>query len=257
MNTDKSFLNNVFIPIIKVLLILPTKERYFKNKSLFFNWGLIWDHLSPLILIIGLAILVSAGVRGRGFDLEYMLFIFLYWFGFIQIISKIININFNSFFMLKNINKPLLVFISSIINFLSLFLRFIICYFFMLIFGYDLHLSNLLWSLLILSLFGISYGIIVRSIMQQRSFLIDLHGYFLQGMFFLSSIIIPVPLLPDQIRNFLLFNPLVHLFEWMKSPTTGIYYNFINLSYFLEWLIVLVLLAPIFLYKDYLKQNAK
>ena len=65
MNTDKSFLNNVFIPIIKVLLILPTKERYFKNKSLFFNWGLIWDHLSPLIIVIGLAILVSAGVRGR------------------------------------------------------------------------------------------------------------------------------------------------------------------------------------------------
>lgn len=238
------------------MLLLPTKGRYFKNNNIFFNWGLIWDHLSPLIIVIGLALLVTAGIRGRGFDLEYMLFIFLYWFGFTQIISKIVNINFNDFLLSKNgINRSLIIFSFSVIHFSSLFIRFLICYFFMLLFGYELQLTYLLWSMILLSFFGISYGIIIMSIIRHRSFLVDLHGYFLQGMFFLSSIIIPVPLLPEPIRGYLLYNPLVHLFEWIKYPTTGIYYSFIDINYFLQWLFVLLILAPLFLFKDQLSSN--
>lgn len=81
----------------------------------------------------------------------------------------------------------------------------------------------------------------------RNSLFSDAHGFFLTGLFFLSSIIIPVPLLPENIRNILLYNPIVHLFEWVKFPTTGIYYDFIDLNYFLNFLLLMMIVTPIFI----------
>ena len=87
---------------------------------------------------------------------------------------------------------------------------------------------------------------------RENSFLSDAHTFFLTGLFFLSSIIIPVPLLPENIRDILLYNPLVHLFEWVKYPTTGVYYEFIDINYLLIFLFSMAIAFPI-LMKIYIK----
>ena len=91
--------------------------------------------------------------------------------------------------------------------------------------------------------------------MHEMLFLKELHQYFLTFLFFTSSILIPVPLLPEPIRGILLYNPLVHYFEWIKVPVTNVEYSFIDINYFLSFLLIMFLLSPLFLFykqKNYL-----
>jgi ABC-type polysaccharide/polyol phosphate export permease len=84
-------------------------------------------------------------------------------------------------------------------------------------------------------------------------FFAGFHKLMRRGLFFASSVIIPVPLLPDgAIRDILLLNPLVHINETLRSSTSGIYYEFIDQSYVLEIsLFLLLLIIPVI----YIKQK--
>tara|TARA_B100001093_G_scaffold486949_1_gene522759 strand:- start:3911 stop:4693 length:783 start_codon:yes stop_codon:yes gene_type:complete len=238
-----------FYEVLKINLLLPSVARTFHGKNLYFNWGLVWDTFNPLIVVVGLAALVSLGLRGRGFDLEYMLFIFLFWFAFSSFIAKIVQFKPRPFLISKRFISPWLIFFTEFASMIvSLFLRFLLCILAMNFFGFELQLFHLFTTFILINLFGFSYALLVATIFHNNSFVADSHSYFVQGLFFTSSIIIPVPLLPEDIRNVLLFNPLVHLFEWLKAPTIGIYYEFIDLNYFLVFLFLLLIHLPLVLY---------
>lgn len=244
-NSYKSFIDLVIISC-SAKLLLANHNRYFKGKGLYFNWGLPWNMLNPLIIVIGFAILFSTGIRGQGRDLEYFLFLILLWFGFSQIVTQCITFNPNKFFMSKRkINIWILIFSEGASLAVPLFLRLLICMFAMTFFGFYLEFYHLFYGYFMLSTFAFLYGCIMRTFLSQNSFFTDAHSFFITGLFFVSSIIIPVPLLPENIRNILLYNPLVHLFEWIKFPTTGIYYSFIDLNYFLNFLFWMFILSPI------------
>tara|TARA_Y200000002_G_C22676643_1_gene662357 strand:+ start:86 stop:877 length:792 start_codon:yes stop_codon:yes gene_type:complete len=252
MSTNNSAINRFkvsFFETVNMCLIITTKGRAFKNKNFYFNWGVIWDSLNPLILVIGLAILVSSGIRGRGFELEYLLFLLLFWFGFVGIIQKMVIYKPNNFITNKKYISPWLLIISEFtIHIIQVFIRFILCCFVMTLFDYALEPFRLFVAFLFYSFFALGYSLFIASIFHNNSFISDLHGYFVQGMFFLSSIIIPVTRLPETIRDILLYNPLVHLNEWVKEPTTGIYYEYIDLGYFINFLICFLILLPISIY---------
>ena len=239
-----------FYEVLKINLLLSSgNARTFHGKNLYFNWGLVWDTLNPLILVVGLAALVSIGLRGRGFDLEYILFIFLFWFAFSTFIGKILQLKPKPFLIFKRFISPWLIFFTEFTSMIvSLFLRFLLCILAMYFFGFELQFFHLFITFILLNLFGFSYALLISTIFHNNSFVADSHSYFVQGLFFTSSIIIPVPLLPENLRNVLLFNPLVHLFEWLKAPTTGIYYEFIDLNYFLAFLFLLLIHFPLVLY---------
>lgn len=244
-NSYKSFIDLIIVSCAAKLLI-NNHNRYFKGKDLNFNWGLPWNMLNPLIIVIGFAILFSTGIRGQGRDLEYFLFLILLWFGFSQIVTQCITFKPSNFFQdKKKINAWILIFSEGISIVVPLFLRLLICMFAMTFLGFKLEFYYLFYCFFLISLFSFLYGCIFRTILKENSFLTDAHSFFVTGLFFLSSIIIPVPQLPENIRNILLYNPLVHLFEWIKFPTTGIYYSFIDLSYFLNFLFWMLIVTPI------------
>lgn len=239
-----------FYEVLKINLLLSSgNARTFHGKNLYFNWGLVWDTLNPLILVAGLAVLVSIGLRGSGFALEYMLFLFLFWFGFSTFIGKVIQLKPKPFLISKRFISPWLIFFTEFTsNIISLFLRFLLCILAMNFFGFELQFFHLFITFILLNLFGFSYALLISTIFHNNSFAADSHSYFVQGLFFASSIIIPVPRLPDYLRDVLLYNPLVHLFEWLKAPTSGIYYEFIDLNYFLAFLYLFLILFPLALY---------
>ena len=252
-NNNRNFLDQV-ISSSFIKLVLDNHISYLTSKGLNFNWGIIWNMLNPLIIVIGFAILFSTGIRGQGRDLEYFLFLILFWFGFSQIVNKCINFKPKPFLIYKkNLNFWILITSETVSQVIPLFIRFLLCAFTMTFLGFELQLYHLTYCFILISLFAFFYGCIMRAMINENSFLSDAHGFVLTGLFFLSSILISVPLLPENIRDILLYNPLVHLFEWTKYPTTGIFYEFIDLNYFLNFLFWMVILAPILL-KIYLNK---
>tara|TARA_B110000046_G_scaffold185824_1_gene229617 strand:+ start:2562 stop:3368 length:807 start_codon:yes stop_codon:yes gene_type:complete len=253
MNIKSSIINNALIESIKMSLLISSKNRILKNSNnkLYFNWGILWEHLSPLILIAGFAFLLSAGLRGRGggFTLEIMTFLFLFWFGLTMSVQKIANLNIPIFQISKKALAPwTVIYGEAIILWVALFIRFTICLYFMSLLNYNIELYNLLIAYICICLLGFSYGILFSAIFHNNKFITELHSFFLQSLFFTSSIIIPVTALPDSLRNILLYNPLVHFFEWIKSSYTGVTYDYIDFNYFLYFLALFVFLSPISLY---------
>lgn len=242
----------VFIELLYIQLIDLNKKNIFEDsaKKLYFNWGVIWSTFSPLLLIIGLSILVSIGLRGRAFQLEYIVFIFLFWFAFTSIVSETINFKPTKFLISKKfINPWLLIIVLFSSNFLKVFLRFLVVYLAMIFLEFELQPYHLCVAMVLLLFFGFFYGTIISSLFHNNAFFSDLHGYFLQALFFTSSIIIPVTRLPENLREILLYNPIVHLMEWIKVPTSGINYTYIDINYFIAWFLILLLIFPLSLYK--------
>lgn len=247
--------NQSFYWLAYLLLLKTAKKNVFRDKKklLYFNWGLIWNALSPLIIVIGLSILVSTGLRGRAFQLEYIAFLFMYWFAFAQIVSSMVNLKIDESIVSKRFMAPWFIFlVSFFLNLSMLFIRFLIVYIFMIFMGFILQPFHLLSTMILLSFFALFYGVIISTILHGNSFLQDMHGYLMQGLFFTSSIIIPITRMPESIREVLVFNPLVHIMEWTKSPTSGISYSYIDIGYFLNFFFFLLIIFPIFLY---LKNN--
>jgi capsular polysaccharide transport system permease protein len=255
MNTKYSIINDAMIESMKISILISARDRILKdsNNKLYFNWGILWDYISPLLLVIGFAVLLSAGVRDVGFSLDIMIFLFLFWFGFTSIVTKISNLSIPKFQMAKKTLGPwIIIYGEGMILCAALFIRFIICLFFLKILDYNIELYNLTVTFICICLLGFSYGILFAAVFHNNDFISEFHNYFIQALFFTSSIIIPVTALPDVIRDILLFNPLVHLNEWLKTSYTGITYHYVDINYFLYFLIGLLVVSPIALY---LKHN--
>ena len=62
---------------MSAILINESGKRNISSQNFTFNWGIIWNALSPLVIVIGFAILMSIGLRA-GYSLEYFVFILLF-----------------------------------------------------------------------------------------------------------------------------------------------------------------------------------
>lgn len=249
--------NLVFVNLMSTALIHESGKKNISNQKFFFNWGILWNALSPLIIVFGFALLMYIGLRG-GYAIEYFLFILLFWFGFQLTVGKGINLNIPKFLVNSpgaTVSTIVLAIYSNYI--LQLFIRFLICYFVLIALNFKIHFVPLIIGFVLISLFTFSYSVIVSSLLHKSIFLKEMHVYFLTALFFTSSVLIPVPQLPSPLRDALLFNPLVHFFEWLKIPTTNIEYSFVDINYFLKFLLAMVIFTPIsFFYKQkYLKED--
>lgn len=250
MKKKFSIINLSLLESIKLSLLNTTRDRILKdNKNLYFNWGILWDHLSPLLLVVGFAVLISAGIRNIGFSLEIMIFLFLFWFGFSSMVTRIANLKIPSYQMSKKTLGPWIIIIGeAIILCAALFIRFLICLFFMKLLDYNIQLYHLIITYLCICLAAFSYGILFSFIFHENAFVSELHNYFIQALFFTSSVVIPVTALPESIRDILLYNPLVHLNEWLKTSYTGLAYDYIDINYFIYFFGSLIILSPIALF---------
>ena len=243
-NLDRN--QEMIIEMISFFLINSSHKQLLKVAGINFNWGIIWKSLSPLIIVAGWALLFTIGIRGQGYDLEYFVFLLLFGLGFTNLVIKVSNFKLNPiFFNKKNIN----IINSSIALYLSEFYMLLVRFFILILtlktFNFNLAYYHLTYGFLLIALFGFFYGVFINAIFNRNNFLIDIHGYFLQAVFLSSSIIIPVTILPESIRNIFLYNPLVHINEWIKSATTGIYFDYINIMYPIKFILFFTVISPI------------
>lgn len=250
----ETFINTIYV--LTDLRFLQTSMGKFQGKNINFNWGIIWQSLNQLIMIAVLAVLFSSGIKGQGREIEYFVFLILFWFGFQQIVTGVGKLKIQQYAAEKRfVNSWTIAFSIFIYNLVPSVIKFIICLSVVPLFGYVIEYFELISAFLMLYIFGFCYGCIISGLFRSSPFLVEAHVFFLSGLFFVSSVIIPVPQLPPSIRDVLLYNPLVHLFEWVKFPTTGIFYEFIDLSYFIGWMVSFLLFAPIFLHMKFLHQR--
>jgi ABC-type polysaccharide/polyol phosphate export permease len=246
-NTHRA--QEIIVELTTFYLLKINSGKAFKTTNMYFNWGVIWSSFSPLILVAGWALLFSLGIRGSGYDLSYFVFLLLFGIGFTKSVSRIISFQLDPiFFNKKEINILNAVFAWHISEFYLLLVRFFLLILILNLFNFELAYYHLIYGCLIINALGFFYGVILNSIFKNNTFQSEVHNYFLQVLFFTSSVIIPLPILPESIRNIFLYNPLAHINEWIKSASTGITYDYINILYPLMFLLFFAIISPIFLW---------
>jgi ABC-type polysaccharide/polyol phosphate export permease len=239
----------LIIELTVFYLLKPNSDKAFKTVEMNFNWGIIWSSLNPLIIVAGWTLLFSVGIRGGGYDLSYFVFLLLFALGFNKLVSTIINFQLDlTFHNKKEINIINTIFARYLSEFYSLLLRFLLLVLILNVFNFDLAYYHLTYGFLIICTIGFFYGVLLNSIFKNKTFLIEVHSYFLQAVFLTSSVILPITRLPESVRNIFLYNPLTHVNEWVKSATTGITYDYINIYYPLLFLLFCTIISPIFLW---------
>jgi ABC-type polysaccharide/polyol phosphate export permease len=240
---------NIIDELVVFFICRGNQDKLFQSRSMNYNWGIIWQTLSPLIIVLGWTLFVSLGIRGKGFDLEYFVFLLLFIFSFNIICTAIINLGMpDELEHKKNINIHILAYSLFISNFIPLVIRFALVSITLIFFNYHLAYFHLFYGLLITALLALFYGIAINAFFNGSNFLKDSHVYVLTLVFITSSVILPVTRLPEAIRNIFLYNPLAHVSEWIKTPITGVSYEYIDITYPLKLLFILAILSPIFLW---------
>lgn len=217
--------------------------RYFTDadssvnlKSRFFrfpigNLSVVWQGFIP---ILAMTAIFSSGIRGGGRELEYFLFAMFNFFVFMSIVAEVTDKGMSILFKLERIPQIniILVEISGILfNAINYFVVLVIVMIVATALGLSIPWYWVLYSFLLHILIAIVWSIPIGIFCQLSAFFKSCMKWFRRGLFFTSSILIPVPLMPPGIRDILLFNPLVHVNEQLKYQVTGISYSFIDISY--------------------------
>ena len=251
-----TFLSRSIYEVIFLRLKFNKKSRVYVADGLNFNWGIIWNILNPLIIVAGWSLLFELGIRGQRHSLEYFAPILTLWLSFSNSVQTNLNAPYPEIFKSqKGINLFNVMLSDCLYASFSTLIRILVVSLILNIFLYELSYFRLTVGYFCICFLVFSYLSFTKIIFYEKPFLVEAHGYFFQALFLFSSIIIPVTILPESIRDIILYNPLVHLFEWIKFATTGIYYDYIDIGYFLKFLASLLLLSPIFLYELNKKYN--
>ena len=219
----------------------------YENKEGVFSFGIIWSALKQIIIIAGISMVFSLGLKGTGIRIEYFIFNWMLWFHFSEIARSLTDIHIP-----PHIRKNSDIYFTHfyIANFAKVVTQFffigIIISSSLMLFGFKLSLPHLLIAYTLNSIFALCYSMVIAQIIHKKTFLIEMHDFFLQGLLFISSIIIPISILPDFVKDILVWNPLVHINEFIKEPITGIYLGYINIFYtFKVTAIISMLVIPL------------
>lgn len=203
--------------------ILGSVKREFQSRYLGSLLGATWTILSPLALIIVYTVVFSRVMHARlpGVDdtLAYGIFLcagILTWGYFVEVMNRSISIFISQGNLIKkNVFPrsclPLIVFFSASVNFLiifSLFLGFLLItdrFPGWVVFGF-------VPLLLLQQTFAIALGLILGTLNVFYRDVGQLMGVVFQFWFWLTPIVYPVSILPDQFRDLILtWNPLAAL----------------------------------------------
>jgi len=228
-----------------------------------YRLGYFWIFLEPM-LTIGVMVLIFGTIRERvAPGIDFVVFLvngiipfFMFRTGITQSMGAV-QAN-KGLFSYKPV-KPIDAVIAR--NFLELILKFIAYIGFsatLIWFGYHMSFESIpqiigYWLLLFVFMFACSLVFMVIADFSKEIQKI-LSVVFLL-LYLLSGIIYSIHIIPPQYREYLLWNPLIHIFENMRhavSPTYALVPG-ISLTYFMEWLIG-TLFIGLLLYKRFEKR---
>ena len=222
------------------------KMKIVRN-GLIFNFGIIWNTFSPLIIVYGITILFSIGLRGGDglFEPEFFVFIFLFWINFLNIIQTLLMVNIeDNFYKNKDFGNLFVVSLASLMTsmiqgFMRFFLTISIIYFIDL----EIDLLVLLNGFFIMNFYGILVGYFLKFSILSNTILQNLTNFSFTALFFASNVIFPVSLFPRYIQEYLYLNPIVHLNEFIRESYLGTFGGFVDMSYVFYVFIPLILIV--------------
>ena len=205
------------------------------SKGFVFNFGIIWNTFSPLVIVYGIAYLFGIGLRGAGgiFGPEFFVFIFLFWINFLNIVQTLLSTDMNqAFYKDKDIDNLFVVAIASILTTLIQgFLRFLLTLLIISFIDFDINIIVLISAFFLTSAYGIFFGYCLKFLILSNTLLINLINFFLQALFFVSNVIFPVSIFPENIKEYLFFNPIVHINEFIRESYLGSYGGLVDMHY--------------------------
>jgi len=244
---------NIFLAVQKALFLRELGMRFTISKM-----GLFWTFFEPFMQIMVFIIMKLVLFGGSSENFDFAVFLALNFTAY-NLFKNILTKSMGAFiankalFIYKQV-KPIDTIIARV--FVEVFITGIIILIFIIIgvyFNFDLNIKNLpmvMLGMLWISFFGFSFGVFLavgNTFYPSISKIINIFSTFLM---FGSAIFYTIEMLPSQIQNYLLYNPLVHFIEMIH----GFYFftlndRFVDYLYMLFWTITPLYLG-LFLYKN-------
>ena len=246
---------------IRALLLRELQTRFGQ-----YRLGYLWVFLEPL-LTIGIMVILFGTVMQRTLPgMDYAVFLingiipfFMFRTGVTLGISATeSNRGLFSYRPVKPIDALLA---RNILEFLLKFTAYIAFTAAFVWFGYHISFEQIpqllgYWTLLFIFMLACSLIFIVIGDFSKE--LNKFLSVFFLILYFLSGILYSIHIIPVEYREYLLYNPLIHIFELMRHAVAPNYalVSGISLSYFLIWMII-TLFIGLLLYKRFERRMVK
>ncbi|WP_353171579.1 ABC transporter permease [Acinetobacter rudis] len=251
----------VMLVAIRALFLRELQTRFGQ-----YRLGYFWILIEPLFGIGLLMILFGAIMQRTLPNIPYVVFLLNGMVAFRMFRSGITQalgvVQANKGLFSYRPVKPIDALIAR--NLLELFLSFSAYIFFTAIFlwiGYEISfeaIPTLLFYWLLLFIFMLSSSLIFMVIGDISKEINKFLSVIFFILYFLSAIIYPIAIVPAQYREYLLYNPLIHIFEPMRHAVAPTYplVDGVSLTYVLTW-IVFSLFIGLLLYKRFERRMMK
>lgn len=251
----------VMLVAIRALFLRELQTRFGQ-----YRLGYLWIFLEPLFSI-GIMLVLFGAIMQRTlpnisfevFLLNGMVPFFMFRSGISQALGAA-QAN-KGLFSYRPV-KPIDALIAR--NVLEFFLGFTTYIFFsavLLWFGYEIsfeQIPTLLFYWLLLFILMFSLSLIFMVLGDFSSELNKFVGVLFFILYFLSGVLYPIQIIPVQYREYLLYNPLIHIFESMRQAVAPAYplVDGISLNYVLTWILISMFLG-LLLYKRFERRMIK
>ena len=248
----------VMFATITALLLRELQTRFGQ-----YRLGYLWVFLEPL-LSIGVMLIIFGAIRHQvAPGIDFVVFLvngiipfFMFRTGVMQAMSAVRSNK--GLFSYKPV-KPIDAVLAR--NILELILKFIAYIGFsaaLLWFGFHIsfdYIPQLLGYWVLLFIFTLGCSLIFMVIADFSSEIQKFLSAVFLILYLASGVIFSIKIIPAEFRDYMLYNPLIHIFELMRNAVSPTYtlVDGISLSYFIVWLIV-VLFIGLLLYKRFEKR---
>ena len=252
ITNNSPFINTLMI--WKALFLKDALARFFGSRG---AW--VWLLIEPSIHIAFMATVFTfikkrhvSGVEVAPWLMVGMIAFFLFKRTSVQGLHAI-DCN-KAFFAFRQVRPFDATFCKSLVEAFSLFfigVFLVICFSFMGFKFYPNDILKILFSLLGLWLLGIGYGLISSFCMR----IVPDSGFILQilmmPLYMISGVIIPISVIPQPYRQYVMYNPLVHGIESVRIGFWSTYHTEnVDIWYLYSWVLVF-LVTGLALYRVY------
>ena len=203
--------------LLMLLVTNSIKTRY-KRSTL----GVLWTLLNPLLSTLVLTIAFQAIMR---FQVEnytiYLLVGLLFWTFFSQTTTQAMNTLIWGSNLLKRIYVPRTIFAVSVLGngLINLLLSLIPLAIIMVFTRQPFYPTLLLlpFAIFLMAMFTLGLALFISTLAVFFVDVVDIYGILLQALFYLTPIIYPLGIIPDQIARFIKLNPMTVMVELFRT----------------------------------------
>lgn len=242
----------IFSAVVQALILREIRTRFGAQK-----FGYLWVVIDSLAPIIMFAIIHAYMMRGQNIAYDYTVFLatgFIFYNFFKSIMTRSIDAfsSNQALFAYKQV-RPFDTIISRyIVEWLTMSASVVFMVLIGFVVGLDMHLNDLTMLLIAIiwfSLFGVSMGILFAVLGTFFENIKKIINLVFLPMFFLSGLFYTAESLPQELRDILVYNPILHFVELIHgSYFVALDTRYVDYNYMIFWTLI-PLLSGLWLYR--------